>query len=70
MRTARHPNILGIGKAILSDAIRIPEWWKKKTYQQMRVDWSHATLRESVRDDIMKGEVPPREVLDHFPELR
>lgn len=66
---SKHINILGIGRAILSEGIRLPQWWKTKEYNAMRRDWSHATLLASVRDDIMNGAIPPREVLDHFPEL-
>lgn len=68
---ARHyPDLIGIGRAILSDGMRIPEWWRTKTYAEMRKDWSHELLKKSVEDDIMNGQVPPREVMDDFPELR
>lgn len=58
MRQRKH--IYRIGMSILSDGVRIPGWWKGRTYQQMRAAWGHATLLASVLDDIMNGEVPPR----------
>lgn len=66
----RTKDIYRTGMAILSDGIRIPKWWAGKSYEAMRKDWSHSTLLASVEDDIMNGDVPPREVLDHFPEIR
>lgn len=63
------PDILGIGKNILSAHMTVPGWWKTEQYHTMRFNWSHACLLRSLQEDLAKGEQVPDEVFKDFPEL-
>lgn len=62
-------DIYRVGVGILSSAITIPGWWKTRTYEDMRADWSHGVLATSVKEDREAGEDIPADVLANFPEL-
>lgn len=67
---SRTKDIYRVGVGMLSEGMRIPGWWRTRRYEQMREQWSHRILLESLREDIAEGEQPPPDVLNHFPELR
>jgi hypothetical protein len=69
MSHKRYPNLIGIGKGILSEGMRIPGWWKTQDYATMRFNWSHDVLLRSLKDDMAQGELVPDDVFKDFPEL-
>lgn len=63
------PDLIGIGRDILSAHMTVRGWWKTHDYHTMRFNFSHAVLFRSLREDLAHGEHIPDDVYKDFPEL-
>lgn len=56
--------------SIGTDRVYVRNWWVHDTYKRARRTWSHQTLLYSLMLDMEDGNMPTRDILLCFPELR